>query len=246
MNRRFTSIFLLAVCGLFQCSAFAQSSSDLEPLRKELELLRLEQAELRRTIQSVKDILLGKQPPLEDTYISVSDSRELGSIEAKVILVEFSDYQCPYCKQHATEVFPKLVSDYVATGKVRYLFKNFPLEEIHPLAQKAGEAAECAGEQGKYSEMHERLFNNQQALEFKEMAGHAWDGAISRQFSIREGQKIEIRFEGFNITNSFHPGNPGLSTGTANTFGVITQDATPPAATTAPARVMQFALKYVF
>jgi hypothetical protein len=73
-----------------------------------------------------------------------------------------------------------------------------------------------------------------------------WDGAVSRQVVIREGQKLEIRFEGFNITNSFHPGNPGLSTGSGNTFGVITQDATPPAATTAPARVMQFALKYTF
>jgi hypothetical protein len=73
-----------------------------------------------------------------------------------------------------------------------------------------------------------------------------WDGAVSRQFMIREGQKLEIRFEGFNITNSFRPGNPGLSTGSGNTFGVITQDATPPAATTAPARVMQFALKYTF
>ena len=73
-----------------------------------------------------------------------------------------------------------------------------------------------------------------------------WDAAISRGFAIRERQKVEIRFEGFNITNSFHPGNPGLATGSANTFGVIQTDATPPAATTAPARVMQFALKYVF
>ena len=73
-----------------------------------------------------------------------------------------------------------------------------------------------------------------------------WDGAISRQFQVHEGQKVEVRFEGFNITNSFHPGNPGLATGSANTFGVITTDATPPAATTAPARVMQFALKFVF
>jgi Carboxypeptidase regulatory-like domain/TonB dependent receptor len=73
-----------------------------------------------------------------------------------------------------------------------------------------------------------------------------WDGAVSRQFQVHEGQRVEIRFEGFNITNSFHPGNPGLATGSANTFGVITADATPPAATTAPARVMQFALKYVF
>jgi Carboxypeptidase regulatory-like domain len=73
-----------------------------------------------------------------------------------------------------------------------------------------------------------------------------WDGAISRQFSIREAQKLELRFEGFNVTNSFHPGDPNLSSGTAATFGKIQKDATPPAATTAPARVMQFALKYVF
>jgi hypothetical protein len=73
-----------------------------------------------------------------------------------------------------------------------------------------------------------------------------WDGALSRAFNIREQQKVEVRFEGFNITNSFRPGNPGLSTGSANTFGLITSDATPPAATTAPARVMQFALKYTF
>jgi hypothetical protein len=73
-----------------------------------------------------------------------------------------------------------------------------------------------------------------------------WDGALSREFAIREQQRIELRFEGFNVTNSFHPGNPGLSTGSANSFGVITADATPPSATTAPARVLQFALKYVF
>ncbi len=73
-----------------------------------------------------------------------------------------------------------------------------------------------------------------------------WDGALSREFSITERHKIEARFEGFNITNSFHPGNPNLATGSANTFGTITTDATPPSATTAPARVLQFAMKYRF
>ena len=73
-----------------------------------------------------------------------------------------------------------------------------------------------------------------------------WDAALSRQFAIREKGRLEVRFEAFNLTNSFHPGDPGVSTGSANTFGVIQKDATPPSATTAPARVMQFALKYVF
>ena len=73
-----------------------------------------------------------------------------------------------------------------------------------------------------------------------------WDESISRQFAIREKQRFEVRIEGFNLTNSLRPGNPNLTLSTASNFGAITTDATAPSATTAPARVMQFALKYVF
>jgi len=79
-----------------------------------------------------------------------------------------------------------------------------------------------------------------------------WDMSLSRQFRIVEGQNILLRFEAFNLTNSFRPGNPGVSTGAASTFGVITTDATPGAGVTggspsnAPARVFQIAAKYVF
>ena len=72
-----------------------------------------------------------------------------------------------------------------------------------------------------------------------------WDQAVSRQFQIREGQKLDVRVEAFNITNSFRPGNPGTSLG-SSTFGIITTDATLPSATTAPARVLQLAMKYIF
>ena len=72
------------------------------------------------------------------------------------------------------------------------------------------------------------------------------DMALSREFRIIEGHNIQLRFEGFNITNSFRPGNPGVNVGSASTFGLITADATPPGPTTAPARVLQFAAKYVF
>jgi hypothetical protein len=73
-----------------------------------------------------------------------------------------------------------------------------------------------------------------------------WDQAIFRQFTIRERQRLEVRFEAFNVTNSFRPGNPGTSSAASSTFGLITADATPPSATTAPSRVLQFALKYSF
>ena len=79
-----------------------------------------------------------------------------------------------------------------------------------------------------------------------------WDQAVSRNFRIREGQTLVARFEMYNVTNSLRPGNPGINLGAANTFGLITSDATPPPGVTggspsnAPYRVLQFAMKYVF
>jgi hypothetical protein len=73
-----------------------------------------------------------------------------------------------------------------------------------------------------------------------------WDMSLSRQFRTFENQNLQVRFEGFNVTNSFRPGNPGANVGSGTTFGLITTDATPPGPITAPARVFQLAAKYVF
>jgi protein-disulfide isomerase len=67
---------------------------------------------------------------------------------------------------------PDLEKDYIKTGKIRYVFKNLPLD-MHPLALKAAEAAECAGEQGKFWEMHDRLFAHQDQLTPDKLPGHA-------------------------------------------------------------------------
>jgi len=87
--------------------------------------------------------------------------------------MEFSDYQCPFCARHFRETLPQLEKDYIITGKVKYVFRNFPIESIHPLAFKAAEAANCAGEQGKYWEMHDRLFANQKTLTPPDLSRHA-------------------------------------------------------------------------
>lgn len=68
---------------------------------------------------------------------------------------------------------PQIEKDYIKTGKVKYVVRDFPLESIHPQAFKAHEAANCAGDQGKYWEMHDRLFTNQKALGLKALPGHA-------------------------------------------------------------------------
>lgn len=80
-----------------------------------------------------------------------------GDQAAPVTIIEFSDFQCPFCKQHVTDTQPALDEAYVDTGKVNWVFKHFPLD-IHPQAPAAAVASECAAEQGQFWEMHHRLF----------------------------------------------------------------------------------------
>ena len=85
----------------------------------------------------------------------------LGSASAKVTLIEFSDYECPFCERHYTQVESQLKKEYIDTGKVKFYYRDFPLSQIHPGAQKAAEATRCAGDQGKYWEYHDLVFENQ-------------------------------------------------------------------------------------
>lgn len=86
---------------------------------------------------------------------------ERGQTTARVTIVEYTDYQCPYCQRHAVETLPKLIDEMIDTGRVRYVLKDFPLDSIHPQARAAAVAARCAGEQEAYWEMHESLFASQ-------------------------------------------------------------------------------------
>lgn len=88
--------------------------------------------------------------------------RVRGSTTAPVTVYEMSDFQCPYCRNFALNTFPALDSAYVATGKVRWAFINFPLGSIHPNAVSAAEVAVCAAEQGAFWRMHDLLYQHQE------------------------------------------------------------------------------------
>lgn len=90
---------------------------------------------------------------------TVAGDQTRGNPDASVVVVEFSDFQCPYCKQHMEQTQPSLDEQFVDTGEVRWVFKHFPLA-IHPQAPAAGVAAECAADQGKFWEMHSALFES--------------------------------------------------------------------------------------
>ncbi|HXE59017.1 MAG TPA: DsbA family protein [Gemmatimonadales bacterium] len=88
-------------------------------------------------------------------------ARSKGSASAPITVFEMSDFQCPYCRRHALETFPELERDYVATGKVRWVFVNFPLTQIHANAAPAAELAMCAAKLGRFWPMHDILFKHQ-------------------------------------------------------------------------------------
>ena len=94
----------------------------------------------------------------------------LGPVDAPVTLVGYSDYECPYCRS-AYLVLRKLRPR--LGDRVRYVFRNFPLEAAHPHARSAAEAAEAAASQGRFWEMHDRLFEHQRALGDADLLRHA-------------------------------------------------------------------------
>jgi len=94
-------------------------------------------------------------------FIGVDDDPVLGDAKAKVLIIEFGDYQCPSCRMFWREVEPRLKKDYIDTGKVKLVFRDFPIVQIHPEAMLAAMAADCAVDQGKYWQMHDKIYREQ-------------------------------------------------------------------------------------
>src|SRR2546428_8130410 len=118
--------------------AFPQSD-DLKALRQGIDALKEEQGALRKELQELVNSLRERGGPttrdVRDLTISVGHSPSQGSDTAVLTLVEFSDYQCPFCGRYARETSPQIQRDYVATGKLKYVFRDFPLEALHPDAR---------------------------------------------------------------------------------------------------------------
>ena len=117
--------------------------------------------------------LLFAQLVFSQPMITVEGALFKGDKNARVTLIEFADYQCTFCARFSRETLPQIERDYVATGKVKFAFSNFPLERSHPDSFKAAEAAQCAGEQDKFWEMHRRLFDLQGSRYFNDWSHHA-------------------------------------------------------------------------
>lgn len=134
---------------------------------------------------------LGPTPPPVVKDMKAGHLPVLGNKDAKVTVVEFSDFQCPFCEEYFTKINTQVDKEYIKTGKIKFAYRQFPLNTIHPNAQKAAEASECANAQNKFWEYHDILFKNQNtwapktaddaAGDFTDFAGQI--GLDTNQFS---------------------------------------------------------------
>ncbi|ABX13566.1 DsbA family protein [Nitrosopumilus maritimus] len=97
---------------------------------------------------------------LPETEISKDDDPLLGNPDAPISIIEFSDYQCPFCARFYTQTLPTLESEYIEKGKVNFIYRDFPIQN-HPNARPAALASECADEQEQFWEYHDILFKKQ-------------------------------------------------------------------------------------
>jgi protein-disulfide isomerase len=111
--------------------------------------------------------------------IALAGSQMQGKADARVVVLEFSDFQCPYCGKFEQTTLPELRRQYIDPGTVLFAFRNLPLESLHPLARGAAEAAVCAGEQGNFWPMHDLQFSRQRELGKDSIATYAKELGLS-------------------------------------------------------------------
>lgn len=129
---------------------------DIDQLRADLTDLQSAQREIAVQITQGRK---GGGGPVGQT-IDINGAPALGNAKASVVLVEFSDYECPFCIRHFQQTMPQVDANYIKNGRILYVFRDFPIDQNHPQAIKAHEASRCALEQNKFWEMHTKLFSS--------------------------------------------------------------------------------------
>ncbi len=163
---------ILLILGV-QCIGLAQQSDcdlkdDIETLKRDLLSVRQDLMEIKsllsKTSRSSQNAQMGPpQANVKDVEFDLGANPIKGKSDARIILVEITDYQCPYCSRFVRETFPKIAEQYIDKGAIRYGVIDMPLK-THKFASKAAEATHCANDQGKFWEMHNAMMSEQDKI----------------------------------------------------------------------------------
>ena len=123
------------------------------------------QEQFKNEIAKLELKILEKQLPTKQPNVPLKISTDndpvIGKLDAPITIIEFSDFQCPFCARFHVQTLPTIMDEYINKGTVKLVFRDFPIQSIHPNALPASVAAECANEQKKFKEMHDVLFEKQ-------------------------------------------------------------------------------------
>jgi len=139
--------------GTFDNSNSGVSQEELKEIISEIEI---------KTAPTVQPAQQPTQPTAAQVFkVSMDDDPIKGDLDADVTVIEFSDFQCPFCSKFYTQTLSQLEENYIDTGKINFVFRDLPLDSLHPNARPAHIAAECADEQKKFWDYHDILFEKQ-------------------------------------------------------------------------------------
>jgi len=149
-----TIILITGIAAFFAGSYVSNFNSD-----------KISQEELDNVIAKLELKILEKQLPTKQAALPLKISSEnnpfIGNPDAPITIIEFSDFQCPFCARFHIQTLPTIMEEYIEKGDVKLVFRDFPLQSIQPNAVPASVSAECSNEQGKFKEMHDILFEKQ-------------------------------------------------------------------------------------
>ena len=178
MKMKMLVLTIAAVSALLLSQATWSAST-----KEEIVALKEQVAEMQKDVAEIKKLLEqgarapaaapAAQPPFKEQTVGIGDSPVKGDPKAPVTLIEYSDYQCPFCARHYRDVLPTLTSEYIDTGKLKFVMRENPIESIHRNAAGASMAGLCAKDQGKYWEMHDKMFDNQNSLDVDSLKKYA-------------------------------------------------------------------------
>ena len=152
-----------------------------EPMTREQgDAILKELREIKQLLAKPQQAQAAKQAPAAPQNLTVKGDAQyvLGKSDAPLTLVAFTDYQCPYCGRFENTTFLELKKNYIDTGKLRFILRDMPLE-FHPFALKAAQSVHCAGDQGKFWEMSELVFKNQNKIDVDSLSGYAKDLSLN-------------------------------------------------------------------
>jgi protein-disulfide isomerase len=165
-------VFLALIFCLLPADLSAQTLQT--DIGKEIEELKQGQQVIQQKLQAIESLLekitapLAKPMPsgpiIKDAAFEIGNNPLKGSADNGLILVEFTDYECPFCGRYVRETFPQIQKEYIDKGLINYAVIDLPLPSLHPKAIKAAESSHCAEEQGKFWEIHELLMSKQESL----------------------------------------------------------------------------------